>query len=413
MARIDESKAAISALNKHSSVVDSACYEQGGVVPFTESNNSTIDALTKHRLAYLVDDEYGVQIHSSVKKLLDRVTSRTRFRERHGEFHSQISNLEYAIDSYRRSQMKASNRNHQYLSEIREIVIELNDALMEAVASFHKVVADEFSVITDIDEKIRQIGRCKKEIENINNVFAHLTVKQIREWVQTDIDLEHILLRILKSSIDSALKDLASANRKLVEMLAKLQSDKKASRLNSLIDVFSACYEEEQGYQPSIEYIEVLPECFSITKNMEMRAYGNVDSERNTEMLSKLAIAALSNADAKSRDKTQPLDKIEVEDVRSKEEQRGLDEVDEGLEMLFEAIKDENITAPISAVDSLDKLGIDISVEDWLLLVDGYYSAQKDILSSLIEVHEERSIELPYDGNIFVSDIVFRKRAVA
>lgn len=417
MGRNDESKAAIRALHNHAELVDSACYEQGGMLTYIDTHKSAIDALTKHHLAYLVDDEHGVQIHSSVKRLLDRVTSRFRFRERHGEFSSQIDNLEYAIESYRRGQKKAREKSHlslkdASLGEIREIVIELNDALTETATSFHHLVADEFSVIRDVDEKIRQIARCKKEIEKINNVFEHLSVKKIREWVQTDVELERILLKLLKTSIDNALKDLSASNRKLLEMLSKFQTDKKISHLNALIDMFSARYQDDQSYRPSLEFIECIPECFAITEKVNLFAYGNVDSERNAQTLSELAIKSLENITLKQNEQGRSLEKVEISDVRGKDETRNMDAVDEGLEMLFEAIKAENMAVPISAVQSHKTLEITIPVEDWLLLVEGYYSAQKMALSSVVEMTEKRTVDLPFDGNIFVSDILFLKKGM-
>ena len=235
MSRQVESKEAVRALSTHTEVVDEACYEHAGVLHYSESNKAAIAALTKHQLAYDLDDEHGVQIHSSVKRLLDRVTSRYRFRERHGEFSNQIENLDYAVDSYRRVKDFNDDKKQNYLDEIREITVEINDALVETVSSFHRIVADEFSMVTDVDDKIRQIGRCKREIGRINDIFEHLSVKKLREWVQTDIHLERILLKVLKSKIDLALKDLNVSNKKMVDMLAKLREIRNLPSLIALL----------------------------------------------------------------------------------------------------------------------------------------------------------------------------------
>ncbi|WP_318444208.1 hypothetical protein [Photobacterium leiognathi] len=406
MSRQVESKEAVRALSTHAGVVDEACYEQAGILYHTESNKAAISALTKHQLAYHLDDEHGVQIHSSVKRLLDRATSRYRFRERHGEFSNQIENLDYAVDSYRRVKGFNDDKKQHYLDEIREITVEINDALVETVSSFHRVIADEFSMVTDVDDKIRQISRCKREIGRINDIFEHLSVKKLRGWVQTDIQLERILLKLLKSKIDLALKDLNISNKKMVDMLAKLQRDKKSSKLNRIIDVFAAKFQDDKTFSPSIDSIECLPDCLSQGSETEVRAYGNTNSDIQADGLIELAVRALASGERK-KGKASDLDSIEVTDVREDEEEFELNEVDEALELMFEAIKNNPNILPLSAAQSYTLFDLDIELEDWLLLVDGYISAQKIGLKSIVQIKEEREVVLPYDGNVIISDIVF------
>lgn len=82
MGRKEDSKSAIRALSKHIEVVDESCYVTAGQIDDTPENESAITALEKNRLAYYVDDNLGVQVHSKVRSLLDHVTSRYRFREK-------------------------------------------------------------------------------------------------------------------------------------------------------------------------------------------------------------------------------------------------------------------------------------------------------------------------------------------
>ncbi|PMN15252.1 hypothetical protein BCT38_00930 [Vibrio lentus] len=74
---------------------------------------------------------------------------------------------------------------------------------------------------------------------------------------------------------------------------------------------------------------------------------------------------------------------------------------------MFEAIKADLNILPLSAAQSYMMFDLNIELEDWLLLVDGYISAQKIGLKSIVQIKEEREIILPYDGNVIISDIVF------
>ncbi|WP_133151817.1 hypothetical protein [Vibrio lentus] len=77
------------------------------------------------------------------------------------------------------------------------------------------------------------------------------------------------------------------------------------------------------------------------------------------------------------------------------------------MELMFEAIKADLNILPLSAAQSYMMFDLNIELEDWLLLVDGYISAQKIGLKSIVQIKEEREIILPYDGNVIISDIVF------
>nr|WP_158118553.1 hypothetical protein [Vibrio cidicii] len=169
MGRKEDSKSAIRALSKHIEVVDESCYVTAGQIDDTPENESAITALEKNRLAYYVDDNLGVQVHSKVRSLLDHVTSRYRFREKVGAYSSLIEDLEFSIESYKKSKTRMHTPHEQYFDEIREIVMEIMDMITDALSMYHHIVSDEFSVVSDIDERIRQTTRCKDECYKLRN----------------------------------------------------------------------------------------------------------------------------------------------------------------------------------------------------------------------------------------------------
>ncbi|MDF5198374.1 hypothetical protein P3670_25485, partial [Vibrio parahaemolyticus] len=179
----------------------------------------------------------------------------------------------------------------------------------------------------------------------------------------------------------------------MVDMLAKLQRDKKSSKLNRIIDVFAAKFQDDKTFSPSIDSIECLPDCLSQVSETEVRAYGNTNSDIQADDLIDLAVRALASCDRK-KGKASGLDSIEVTDVREDEEEFELNEVDEALELMFEAIKTNPNILPLSAAQSYTLFDLDIELEDWLLLVDGYISAQKVGLKSIVQIKEEREVVL-------------------
>ncbi|WP_350587377.1 hypothetical protein, partial [Pseudoalteromonas sp. 3-MNA-CIBAN-0064] len=87
-----------------------------------------------------------------------------------------IEDLENTIQSYKQAKTRRYSDGERFFDEIRETVMELMDTLTDTVNMFHHIIGDEFSVVCDIDEKIKQTSRCKQEITKLNHVFNQLSV---------------------------------------------------------------------------------------------------------------------------------------------------------------------------------------------------------------------------------------------
>ena len=162
MGRKEDSKAALGALNRHVETVDSACFDQKGLIEETPENEAAIKALSKNRLAYPVEDAFGYQVHGKVRHLFDHVTNRHRYRRSHGRFSSILEDLDSSIHSYRHALGRNRSDYEYFLGIVQENVMDLVDTITDTVAMFHNIVSDEFSVVADIGE----IGRasCRERV---------------------------------------------------------------------------------------------------------------------------------------------------------------------------------------------------------------------------------------------------------
>ncbi|GGZ17015.1 hypothetical protein C8J23_10471 [Shewanella chilikensis] len=411
MGRKEDSKAAIRALNKHVEIVDESCYVARGQIEDSPENEKVIDSLRKNRLAYYLDESLGVQLHSKVRGLLDHVTSRHRFRERHGAFSGLIDDLENSIQSYKQAKSRRFNDGERFFDETREIVMELMDTLTETVNMFHHVIGDEFSVAFDIDEKIKLTTRCKDEITKLNLVFAQLSVEKMSDWVGLDLQLERLLMKALKGHVDKCLKDLAASNRKLVKMLDKLLKDKSAQKLNKLIDSFHNKYVSEPGYRPSISALSDLPICVSIADKLSLGGFADLESAKDEEHLINAALSALKKSKSSSLELRVDEQKVEITDGRGEEITEELDPLIQNVEFFFDAIFDDEYTQDLSAMAVFHNLNVESTPEDWMLMIMSYFEAQRKAVLKVAEVEEVREIIAPFDGAIYVKDILFRKVA--
>lgn len=411
MGRREDARAAAGALHRHAETISDACYLGQGQIDEIPDNNTMISALQKNKLAYPIDGLSGYQLHGKVRGLFDHVTRRHRYRESHSRLAGLVEDLESQIHSYQRAKTKVHSDADFALSQVKEIVMDIMDALGDTVEMFHSVVNDEFSVVSDIDERIRQTRRCIDDISKINVVFESLGVNYMQDWVGHDLQLENLLMKVLKSHVDRCLMDLVASGRKLHEMLAKLVTDKKLQRVNNLIDAFSGKFKREPGYRPCINAISSPPDCLMQTAEMVPGGYANTDSAIDEQMLSELASTVLSKKEAESRivpdkpDSTEPVSRQTTETI---EEQ--IDPLIAGVEKLFDALMSPHAPDTISVCHAYRALKITASLEDWMLTVMSYYSAQKRALDPLWRLNMNHHVELPVNGTFYVSDITFEKK---
>lgn len=409
MGRKEDSKSAIGALHRHVETVDDACYLARGQIDETPENDTLITALQRNRLVYPVDGMMSFQVHGKVRGLFDHVTSRYRYRGSHGKFAGLMEDLESAIDSYINAKRKQFRDREHFFGEVHEVVMDVMDNLSDTVDMFYHVVSDEFSIVSDIDERIRQTKRCLNDISQINTVFESLGVARMQQWVNIDLRLEHLLMKVLKAHVDKCLSDLAASSRKLNAMLSKLVKNKQVQHLNNLIDRFSGQFKREPGYRPDISGLEHLPHFFRQADNLAPGGYPNQDSARDQERLIDIASQALKKAGARAVPEADNTP-VEITDKLDASQEEVLDPLVENAELFIEALMDEHCPSRITAMEAYVKLAVSASEEDWLLTVMSYYTAQKRSLDPHWQLLRDETVVEPFDGTVYVLDLIFERR---
>lgn len=408
MGRKEDSKSAIGALHRHVETVDDACYLARGQIDETPENDTLITALQRNRLVYPVDGLMGFQVHGKVRGLFDHVTSRHRYRESHSKFAGLIEDLESAIDSYRNAKHKQFRDTEHFFGEVQEVVMDVMDNLSDTVDMFYNVVSDEFSIVSDIDERIRQTKRCLNDISQINTVFESLGVERMNQWVGIDLRLERLLMKVLKAHVDKCILDLAASSRKLNAMLSKLVKDKQAQRLNNLIDTFSGQFKREPGYRPNIQALEHLPSFFRQAALLHPGGYPDTRSARDEERLIDAAVQALKKANNRVLPEADD-SPVNITDKLDASLEETIDPLVESAELFVEALMDEHCPARLTAMEAYEKLGVSASEEDWLLTVMSYYTAQKRSIDQHWHMTRDETVLQPFDGTVYVLDIVFER----
>lgn len=410
MSNRESSKTAFNVLSRNFELVEKACYENNGDLPLGDDACSKIvDSLVRNRLAYYLENELYVRIHSKVRSLIYHVGARYRFREKHGEFASLIDSLEFALDSYRRASNKVRGNNlNNIFDEIREIILDLTELMTETVNMYNHFVLDDFSIAKDVDERIIQTQRCKNELVKINEILSYLSVERLLEWGAIDRNIDYLLLNIFKKNLDRCAKDLNALNLKLIERLDKLNKDKVIARLNLLIDAFSERFAENPNYRPNFELAHIPPKLYCV-KPLELKAYAELQSPIEDYQAKIAEIGKKISLDLRLKSKPKETKKEDILDNRKAQQHFKLDENEVKLNFLFEAVLSDSYKNDVSAVDCYKKLKVDLELEDWLFLVINAASSRERMIARHAKYEEVYSINYPFDGTYYISDIIFRK----
>ena len=199
---------AIKALDKYYEIISKSCVENSGQVVYDGENANAIEAFTAQKLVSTLDDNLGIRVHSKVRSLIDYLEGHYRFRERHGAVAGLIDDLEFNIQSYKEvinNRIKADK--NQYLDNVRDVVADLIDMLKEIIESYNYIVHDDFSIASDINERIRQTVRCKDELVKINEVYEQLTLDKLESGM-VELNESQDLTLIYKDNSASIMKDV-------------------------------------------------------------------------------------------------------------------------------------------------------------------------------------------------------------
>nr|WP_158118555.1 hypothetical protein [Vibrio cidicii] len=99
----------------------------------------------------------------------------------------------------------------------------------------------------------------------------------------------------------------------------------------------------------------------------------------------------------------------DIADARGETLENVFDPLTENVELLFQAITDTSYKEDISAMNAYGVLDVEATPEDWMIMVMSYYEAQKKSISRYALVEEIRDIAQPFDGTLYIKDMIFRK----
>ncbi|WP_150302974.1 hypothetical protein [Pseudomonas saliphila] len=412
MARYDEAARTIRILDKHCDLLSRACIENQGVIVDEQDGEKAIAELQAHRLVFRLDErDHYVQVNRVVSELFHHATQNYRRRLSSGAVDDLFDQLKHAISGYLATADRGLLRDQKvYESEIQEIVAHLIDTLREITQRFAGYVRNEFSMVSDLSQRIRENERAIKEASQLNDLFATLTPDVLAELARSDRLLSHLLKKVFGRAVSSCADELHDALHKLRENLTKLQDDQRYREHNELIDTLLQHYQRHPGYQPGLEQYRSIPRIFRSAERLELKAHPPIDSPTEERALGDIAQQALARIAADEQPDRQRQDPplVPVKDCRDGVFLAEPEPVEQALRQMFEILPQLAEQQPASSLACLAYLDLEINPELWLVCVADHY-ANSDYAKG--ERLAMRFCERPlpgYSGNYLVEDIEFR-----
>lgn len=413
MSRQNDIKSGFSALLKHHEAIDLACLENGGLIPDIEDNNDVIQALTKRNLGYYAHNSLDVQVHGSVRKLVNHIGKRYNLRKNHAEFAGLIDKLKYSVDMYHNATKRSrfAEDGAQYLNEVREIVFDIQDELTHTIASFSDRIANGFSTIADINLRITESKRCGEEVTLLTQLFSSVQVKDIDLLVNYDEALEILLNQELKTHIDKSLIELKEVAKQVLILSAKLVEERIDEEHNTLIDSFYTYYEQYPTFSPDINHMQHIPTCFCMTEKQTLFATADINDVLHQDALEDIAIQIHSEHDT-----PKPVKEFEKVEVKAQTERHTTEEIDlfeQNIEYVFEALlntgSDIQKLRGSELFDVLNIAELNESKDDWLLGLIVHYDTQAFAIAKQLKMEVLGYQEPLFDGNYHVNEVVFER----
>ncbi len=408
-------KNAVRAIYTHYELLSAACLRNSGAISDTE-DKKTLDELYSQKLLTVIDDNHEYRMNSKVRALIDHLEGHFRFRQRHGEIEEIIDDLKEAVEKYNRIYHKGDLRaKSRAFSEVNDYGADLIDELQDNIYAFYHLVDEDYSIVSDIDEKLRQMERCQKELEKINEIYSRLTVGRLEEeFISDDPLINRLIFKSLSRRIAEGLNEISILSSKIVSRMSSLQNQKQLLKRNHLIDTFVELYTDRPDFKPDIDSYWITPK-LAIAEPMEL-AFTPELTESSSDIpdyYRKFAAETLKEA-PKIAVRPDPDKGPEVRDARDSTFRLDKSIIEKHVDYFMQAVLSDKVTREISALQGYHLLKIEdikISPEDWMYIVlIGYQELPSDISQKIIMEPVLVNYHPTFTGNQFFSDLIFRKR---
>ena len=288
--------------------------------------------------------------------------------------------------------------------------------LAQTIRRFTTYIHSDFSMVSDLDQRIHENKRAIEDAKALNQFFDSLLPSYLKKLAGRSPTLQKLLMKLLRRNLDRLRADLLDATHALRESLARLERDRTVQRYSHLIDDFYQHYQRNPGYQPDpsmLDRVQTVPKCFAPGEELKLQATSDIENPAQHQDLRGLLAQALERIapDDRATQEDPGSATVTVVEQRNSLMHEEQDPFITAIDQFFEAIPALTLqAASVSALDAHQALKVGEPADVWLLAVWTRYLtllADRHADCDYIAQHVEQVLE-KFSGNREVSDIHFR-----
>lgn len=394
------------ALARHIDVISAAVNDHNGIIDDTPDNQHTIKSLSKAGLGYYVADLGGLNLHTTTVRFVRHFEQRQRFQISGGHIATLLQSIADNAELYRLARHKSPDDGDLFRRQLFDQINELAGALMELSEHFAGQVYEELRVIADLDLRIRANERILTRLSELNDTLSGLTPDHLDEIGARDNELERLLFRRLKPTIDQCQRDTIDAVHRLREDLLQWKKDRHAQQTNHLLDAFSRHYKRHPDYSPDPGILSTAPAPFYHT-GLTLHAYADLSDPDAQERY--IDFAAKAAAKRGHHHAAQPVPQSTTVTSADHSITETIPPFEQAIIQFFDALQRPDGHATLSAVDTYPILQPGSDLDTWLLAIATHYRDYRDSFAIPLGIEYQEQPVFGYNGNHIVSDLIISR----
>ncbi|MCK7546152.1 hypothetical protein MLC59_18500 [Marinobacter bryozoorum] len=411
MARSDDAQKTLRLIAAYSEEILEAHLSRGNCLPDTEENQGLIERLKHHRLAWQIDEDEDPRLNKDLVKLLNHITESDRRRWANEQVDTLWRELTELFEQYRKARANVSLPDQDRLEgEIKEHLHLLIEDIRGATETFSAYLNSGFSYITDLELRIRQNEHAIDRAGRLTALFGSFNIQELADQAGSDPFLKRLLLKYLPATLEEGRRNLSYALNQLRVMLVRLREDQ---RLNRLVGGFETHYQNNPGYTPSIDHLdlEACPPPLNTVSPFQMNAIGDIYDPVDDEALIDLAASARIVDEMAPQESPTPDSVPSVDfDVDGEVVEEPEDPVAVVIDDLIRYLLDGDIgDRELCASEVLINSDLDIALPEWLATLSAELDALTGPDQAMIDIQYHHEQDPVYPDNHFIYDLILRQ----
>ena len=372
-------------------------------IQVNESNKSLIDNLLSCDLGYLDAEKNTLHLRNFVIEFVNFYKNRKKRNISAPDISGLIDRIKTVSTDYALSKVEDPESAEVLKVEASDLIIELSNNISENMTNFADQCFEYLSLFNNYDMKMRKAEQSLKTAKMLITALEILSPNTMDELAVGDADLQRVISKRLKPSVFEAIEEMNHSHHRLDKQLFEWKKDIKTQERINLIDALHRHFANNRTLNADIDFNKA-PDSFRRVPLIKLKARADIYLEDFENTLS--AVAQTANQKRVKKDgpvvekERPPVEKATHTIVKA------VSPLDKAAFFFFDAFGSPAINE-ISAKNAYIRLEPGCKFEYWISRLLYEFELNH---SNHLELQLVGETDAKYNGNYYISDIVFRRK---